>query len=394
MLARRYDSGEPVRVTFSGGLLASIEPIWTRESLVDWPWIAPAFFDLQINGYGGVWFSDERLTADQVLEVLEGYRTHGVTQLFPTLITNSHEALVHGFATIRAACDRETWADSMVAGCHLEGPFISPEDGPRGAHPAAYVRVCDWNEFAKLNSASGGRIRLVTVAPESTGAEDFIRRAVANHVTVALGHTSANSGQVQSAVNAGAKLSTHLGNGAHPVLKRHPNYIWDQLGEPRLWASVISDGHHLPESVLRSIVAAKTVERTIITCDASGLAGCEPGFYSTPFGKFEVLADGRIIVAGQQTLLAGSALTTEVCVARMIRATGVSLRTACDMAGRVPAALFNVDKTPLIPGRIANHILFDWQPVDAVISIREVYSASRQDVALKMEATRSSSSRG
>jgi N-acetylglucosamine-6-phosphate deacetylase len=376
ILARRYDSGEPVRVELVNSRLTRIEPLWTRETLDEWPWIAPGFFDLQINGYGGVWFSDERLSVDQVLEVLAGYRRHGVTRIFPTLITNSHSALLHGFATIRAACEREKWADSMVPGCHLEGPFISSEDGPRGAHPIQHVRACHWAEFVELNAASGGRIRLLTLAPEAPGAEDFIRRAVADNVTIAIGHTAATTAQILAAVNAGATLSTHLGNGAHPVLKRHPNCIWDQLGESRLTASVISDGHHLPDSVLRSIVAAKTPERIVITCDASGLAGCEPAAYSTPFGGFEVLADGRIVVAGQRTLLAGSALTTEVCVARMKHATGVSLCEACDMAGRIPGALFGLPQARFIPGEAANHILFDLAGEDEAIVVKEVFTAT------------------
>jgi N-acetylglucosamine-6-phosphate deacetylase len=271
--ARRYDSGEPVRIRIERGILASLEPLWTREPLDDWPWITPGFFDLQINGFGGTWFGDESLTVEQVLTVLAGFRERGVTRLFPTLITNSHAALLHGFETIAAACEREQWANAMVPGCHLEGPFISAEDGPRGAHPAAHVRPCDWTEFEKLNAASGRRIRLVTLAPECPGAIEFIRRAVASGVTVAVGHTAATGQQIQAAIDAGAKLSTHLGNGAHPVLKRHPNVIWDQLGDARLHASVISDGHHLPASVLRSILATKSAERTIITCDASGLAG-------------------------------------------------------------------------------------------------------------------------
>jgi N-acetylglucosamine-6-phosphate deacetylase len=373
--ARRYDSGDPVRIVFEAGRLAAVEPLATHESLNDWPWIAPGFFDLQINGYGGIWFADERLTVDDVLSVLRGYYDRGVTRLFPTLITNGQEALVHGFDTIKAACERERWADRMVAGCHLEGPFISGEDGPRGAHPAKHVRPCDWGEFERLNVAAGGRIRLVTLAPECPGAVDFISRAVAAGVVVAIGHTAATTSEIEAAVNAGARLSTHLGNGAHPVMKRHPNCLWDQLGEPRLLASVISDGHHLPASVLRSIVRTKTPERTIITCDASGLAGASSGVYETPFGRFEVVPDGRIIVAGQQTMLAGSALTTETCVARMIEATGVSLRAACDMAGGVPAALFKLPPTRLLPGEPANHIVFRWSPQEPTLDVIRVFAA-------------------
>jgi N-acetylglucosamine-6-phosphate deacetylase len=367
--ARRYDSGEPIRLSVHNDRIAEIEPLWTRESLHDWPWIAPAFFDLQINGYGGVWFADEKLTVDQVLTVLAGYREHGVSRLFPTLITSSREALEHGFRTVRAACEKERWVDQMVAGCHLEGPYISDQDGPRGAHPIQHVRPCDWAEFEALNAASGGRIRLVTLAAEAVGAVEFIQRAVAAGMLVALGHQAADAAQIRAAVDAGARLSTHLGNGAAGMLRRHPNFLWDQLAEDRLTASVISDGHHLPDTVLKAFVRAKSPERIVITCDASGLAGSPPGIYQTAFGPFEVVPEGKIVVAGQRTLLAGSAQTTETCVGHMVNAAGVTLGQACDMAGRIPLRLCGLDAPTLAPGSKADLVLFRFDPLHSALTI-------------------------
>src|SRR6185295_16579422 len=145
----------------------------------------------------------------------------------------------------------------------------------------------DWDEFSELQRVSGDRIRLVTIAPEVRHAVEFIRRAVDSGVRIAIGHTAATADQIGAAVNAGATLSTHLGNGAHPIMRRHPNYIWEQLGEPRLAASIITDGQHLPDSVIRSIVRAKSVRQTIVTCDASGWAGCAPGTYENDLGRVE-----------------------------------------------------------------------------------------------------------
>ncbi len=321
------------------------------------------------NGYGGVWFADEKLTVDQVLEVLAGYQTHGVARLFPTLITSSRQALEHGFRTVRAACEKEPWADRMVAGCHLEGPYISNVDGPRGAHPIQHVRPCDWAEFDALNDASGRRIRLVTVAAEAVGAIEFIRQATAAGILVALGHQAAEADQIRAAVDAGARLSTHLGNGAAGMLKRHPNFLWDQLADDRLTASVISDGHHLPDAVLKTFVRAKTPERIVITCDASGLAGMPPGVYETAFGPFEVVEDGKIVVAGQRTLLAGSAQTTEMCVGHMVKAAGVTLGQACDMAGRIPLKLCGLEATTLKAGAPADLVLFRFAPATGALTI-------------------------
>jgi N-acetylglucosamine-6-phosphate deacetylase len=358
--ARRYDTGEPVRVTIAGPKIAAVEPAHPNGDVADWPWIAPGLFDLQINGYGGVWFSDRSLTPAKVVKAIEPYFAHGVVRLCPTLITNSFEALFSGFAAIQAACAQHPWLDHVVAGCHLEGPYLSGEDGPRGAHPKAHIRPADWNEFCSLQKASGNRIRLVTIAPEVAGAIDFIRRAVATGVRISIGHTAATGEQIAAAVDAGATLSTHLGNGSHPVIRRHPNYIWDQLGESRLAASIITDGQHLPDSVIRSIVRAKSVQQTIVTCDASGWAGCAPGVYENELGKVEVLADGRIVVAGQRDILAGSGAATDACVAHAARCGAATLREAIDMTCRNPTRFFGFPEYGLRPGHPAD--LFAYRP--------------------------------
>mgnify|MGYP006416097503 CR=1 FL=1 len=357
---RRYDNGEPVSIVIEGERIASIEPAWPTGDVDDWPFVAPGMFDLQINGYGGTWFSSDKLTADAVIETLEPHFSYGITRLCPTLVTNSFEALAAGFQAIDEACRREAWVEKMVPGCHLEGPFISREDGPRGAHPLEHVRPADWDEFLKLQEISGNRIQLVTLAAESEGACEFIRKAVASGVVVAIGHTGASPEQITAAVDAGARLSTHLGNGAHGTIRRHPNYIWEQLGDLRLWASIITDGHHLPGSVVRSIIGTKSTYRTIITCDAAGLAGCPPGVYDEGTMKVEILGDGRIVIAGQQQLLAGSSLETDTCVSNAMQMGGVSLSEAVDMAGRNPARLLGFEEIRLHRGSRADLMLFHY----------------------------------
>jgi N-acetylglucosamine-6-phosphate deacetylase len=368
--ARRYDNGEPVRVEIAGDRIAAVDPAWPDGDPRGWPFVAPGWFDLQINGCGGTWFSDEGLTSEQVLNVLEAHFQYGITRLCPTLITNSFAALRAGLAAIHEACAREPWADRMVPGIHLEGPYISAEDGPRGAHPREHVRDCDWSEFEALQAAAGRRIRLVTLAPEAAGACEFIRRATASGVTVSIGHTAATGAQIAAAVEAGARLSTHLGNGAHGTLRRHPNYIWEQLGDPRLTASIITDGHHLPASVVRTVVRTKGALRTIITCDASGLAGCAPGTYDYHGASFEVLPDGPIVIAGQRQLLAGSGQQTDVCVANVAAMAGVPLREACDMAGRNPARLLGCEIGRLQRGGRADLVLFDWDGPGTRLAVR------------------------
>lgn len=364
---RHYENGEPVRISIEQGRIVAVEPAWPRRDAPPWPYVAPGLFDLQINGREGTWFGKARIEPDEVLRTLRAHFRFGLTRICPTLITNSFEALADGFAAIRAACEREAWADRLVAACHLEGPYISAEDGPRGAHPKEHVRPPDWDEFERLQEIAGGRIRLVTLAPELPDAIDFIRRATAERVVVAIGHTAATGNQIENAVQAGARLSTHLGNGAHGMIRRHPNYIWEQLGDRRLMASVIADGHHLPASVLRSIIYAKTVANVILTCDAAGLAGCPPGVYTEGEMQMEVLDDGRIVVAGQRQLLAGSSADTRHCVAEAVSAGRVKLHEALDMAGRNSARLLGLEQIRLRRGARADLFLFHFSGGDASV---------------------------
>jgi N-acetylglucosamine-6-phosphate deacetylase len=357
---RHYENGEPVQIHIDGERIAAIEPAWPPRGSAAWPYVAPGLFDLQINGRGGIWFGKTGITADEVLGVLKSHFRFGLTRLCPTLITNSFEGLAGGFAAIREACERERWADRLVPGCHLEGPYISGEDGPRGAHPREFVRPPDWNEFEKLQRISGGRIRLVTLAPELPGAVEFIQRAVAERVVISIGHTAAEPEQIAAAVDAGARLSTHLGNGAHGMLRRHPNYIWEQLGDPRLSTSVIADGHHLPASVLRSILRTKSTRNVILTCDAAGLAGCPPGIYTEGPMQMEILEDGRIVVAGQRQFLAGSGADTGQCVVEAVRNAEIALPQAVDMAGRNPARLLGFEEIRLRRGARADLFLFNF----------------------------------
>jgi N-acetylglucosamine-6-phosphate deacetylase len=369
ILGRRYDTLEPVRITVSGERIAAVEPAWPTGDVDDWPIVAPGLFDLQINGHGGVWFSDDTLTPEQVRTAVTAYPRFGVTRLCPTLITNSFAGLAQGFRAIRAACEQDALVNRLVAACHLEGPYISSEDGPRGAHPCEHVRPADWDEFQELQALSGDRIRLVTLAPEAEGAIEFIQKATASGVTIAMGHTAATPEQVTAAVDAGARLSTHLGNGCHAMLHRHRNYLIEQLADPRLTASLIVDGHHLPASLVRIFLKVKSSKGIVLTCDAAGWAGCPPGVYESKLGRSELLDTGKLVVAGQGELLAGSAQETDVCVVKVREFAGVSWQDAIDMTSRTPAKLLGFEPARLRRGGLADLFLFRHQPGDGRLTV-------------------------
>jgi N-acetylglucosamine-6-phosphate deacetylase len=190
---------------------------------------------------------------------------------------------------------------------------------------------------------------------------------------VAIGHTAATSEQIKAAVDAGARFSTHLGNGAHGQIRRHPNYIWDQLAEDRLWASLIVDGHHLPPPVVQSFVRAKTPQRCLLVSDITGMAGMPPGEYrGTSLGDVDVLEDGRLVVAGQRQYLAGASRPIGDGVANVMNFAGVDLKTAVEMASLRPAELMGL--RPLDPaiGNAENLVLLRLHRASANFNSLEV----------------------
>jgi len=359
--ARHYRTGERVDVTCCDGHIVGIAAAGRDGADLTAEWVAPTLFDLQINGCQGHAFSSRKLTLDQIREVADVCRQHGIAGLCPTLVTNSHEVITHGFNTLRRACEAEPTIAAALPCFHLEGPYLSPQDGPRGAHPKEHIRPPDWDEFNSWQDAAGGRIRLVTLSPEHDQALAFIERLTASGVVVAIGHTAATGPRILEAITAGARLSTHLGNGAHAVLPRHPNYIWEQLAADKLWASIIPDGHHLPPSVVKSIIRVKTPARTIITCDASSLAGLPPGLYTEWDTELEVLPSGKIVVPNTP-FLAGSGVFTDTCVGKAIEMAGIGLADAIDMSSARPREMLGLPMHGLEVGHPSKLMLFDWQP--------------------------------
>lgn len=364
--ARHCATGKPIAVAVDGGRITAIHDSDQEPE----SWIAPALFDPQINGCLGISFNSPKLAPDEVRKVSDVCRAHGIGAFCPTLITNSFDALRHGFATLSKALDAGAELARRMPCFHLEGPYLSGEDGPRGAHPREHIRDPDWAEFCRLQEAAGGRIRMVTVAPERTGALALIEKLTAMGVVVAIGHTAATGAQIRAAVAAGARTSTHLGNGCHAVLPRHDNYVWEQLACDDLWASIITDGHHLPAPLVKCISRVKGMSRLLITSDASSLAGLPPGKYREWGTDLEVLPSGKVVVSGTP-FLAGSGHFTDVCVANVIHMTGVSLADAIELASARPRQLLGLPVTTIEVGQPADLMLFDWQP-DGALTVREV----------------------
>lgn len=370
--ARRFDTGQVVRVTIAGGRIEEIVP---GNAMREAPWLAPGLIDLQINGFQGVEYNDAGLTVSQHERLSQACDAMGVTGYCATITTHSHDVMVNALHSLACAARESSAVARRLIGIHVEGPYISPEDGPRGAHPRNYCRPPNWDEFRRFQEAAEGRICLLTLSPEHPGSEHFIRRVMESGVVVAIGHTNANSDQMRAAVDAGATLSTHLGNGSHAMIRRHPNYIWDQLAEDRLIATLIVDGYHLPASVVQCFVRAKTPDRCLLVSDIVGLAGMPPGIYpSAKAGQIEILADGRLVVAGQNQYLFGASLSLLYGVANVMRFADVGLPTAIHMASSRPLQALGRTPARLEPGECADLILFD-VPSQGPLQLRATLNA-------------------
>jgi len=350
---KRFDTGEVATVTVAGGRIAGIEPGAVRPDIGGTEvWLAPGFCDIQINGYAGrdfnfdVW--GQSVASNGVLYDLRNLLAASGTALFcPTITTNSEQAIVGSLSAIAQALDADPPLERSIPGVHVEGPFIASEDGPRGAHPLEFVRDPDWSEFQRWQEAAGGRIRICTLAPERPGALPFIEKLSEAGVVAAIGHTAAEPEDIHNAVRAGARLSTHLGNGAHSLIRRHPNYIWEQLADDRLIASIITDGHHLPASVAKCIARVKGPDRLIVVSDAVSLGGLPPGLYHND--RYEVLPSGRVNLAGTP-YLAGAGHLLDTCVANAVRFTDLTLAEVVNSVTANPARLLGLDGRK---GRIA-----------------------------------------
>jgi N-acetylglucosamine-6-phosphate deacetylase len=333
-------------------------------------YLAPGLIDLQINGYAGIDWNDGPIEPDQLAEAAHRLLATGVVAFLPTLITGARDHFTDVVAAITRAIDEDPKVARACPAIHLEGPYISPIDGPRGAHPREHVRPPDWEEFARWQEAANGRIRLMTLAPEWPEALEFIERATAAGVIIALGHTAASPERIAEAASAGATFSTHLGNGSHAVLPRHENYIWAQLADDRLAASFIVDGHHLPPQVVKCMLRAKTIEKSILVTDAISAAGLGPGHHRLGHVQVEVSESGRVSLPGTP-YLAGSVLEMHTAVANAVRFAGVTLAEALQMASLYPARLLGLEDEygVIAEGSRADLILFDWNEDEGEIQI-------------------------
>ena len=357
LLGRDPVTGRGLAVEIEGGVIKAIEFAEHGERR----WLCAGLVDLQVNGYAGHDLNGLTLDAATVRALCQALLKVGVTTFLPTIITAPESRIIAALRTIREACAQHPEVAAMVAGIHVEGPHIAPEDGPRGAHPAADVRAPAIAEFDRWQVAAGGLVKLVTLSPHWPESPVYIRHLVKSGVVVSLGHTSADAAQIAAAVDAGATLSTHLGNGSHALLNRRHNHLWPQLADDRLTAMFIADGHHLTPAQLKTMLRAKGLERSLVVSDTVALGGLPAGKYETPIGgKVELKADGFLAIDdGTGNYLAGASLPMTAAIPVLVNQVGLTLGEAITLLTAAPGRIIGGGGV-LAVGQPADLVAFHW----------------------------------
>ncbi len=310
-----------------------------------------------MNGIAGIDFADPDVTVERLAEADGLLRAKGISRWLPTIVTRDAATIEAILARFAAA--RSRGAIPGAAGMHVEGPYISPQDGYRGVHQLRFVRDPDPAELERFQRISGGFIRLVTIAPERPGAEAFIRTAVRLGIKVAMGHTAATTAETTRAADAGLTLTTHLFNGCAQLVDRHANVLYAQLAEDRLWGCFIADGHHVPRAALRVGLRAKGWQRSILVSDISRFSGLPDGGYEME-GRQVEKRDGGVFVKASP-LLSGAARTLDEDVALLARESEPGIERCLLMASTHPAAALDEPGwAELSPGRRGPLVAFSW----------------------------------
>ncbi len=311
--------------------------------------MVPGLVDLQVNGYRGVDFSGTELTQENFTLACRELLSAGTTAFLPTLITSPAEIYERNLPIIASVIGTEEF-QGRVLGIHLEGPFISSQDGARGAHDARWVRKPDVAYLEQLIRLADSKVRLITIAATQDGAEDLARCAVRNRIAVALGHHMANEQDLERLVAAGAKALTHLGNGVPSLLSRHQNPVWAGMANDDLSATVIADGHHLPPSMLTTILRTKGPERCIIISDASPLAGLPPGEYWSMGAQVRLEENGKLHNPATG-YMAGSSATILACANHLVSLGLAGLNELVTMFCYNPLRLLGISPKQIPPAK-------------------------------------------
>lgn len=336
--------------------------------------LAPGLVDLQINGYKGIDFNSGSLTIEQIENAVKELLKDGVTAFLPTLITNDPRIIERNLGLFRQACEENVLLGDCIWGIHLEGPFISREDGARGAHPVEWIIEPSLELLDKWQKISGDRIKLITLSPEYKKSLEFIKKCIKEDIKVSIGHTKASSEQIQASIKAGASMSTHLGNAISQTLHRHKNILFDQISNDHIFASIITDGHHLPNELIKIICRTKP-GKVFLVSDSTMFSGMKPGIYDSIIGKkIELSENKRLSIYEDEEYLAGSASSLADCLNYLLKESILSLEHAWEMASSIPGNFIAPGRLPSNNGLVLISVLKDEIEILASIKNDRVFA--------------------
>jgi len=352
-----YKDHTPIEISVEGEQIKAIASC--NQKIPDSIYLGPGFTDIQVNGYGGFDYNEIHTDPLKLSSISRLLFKEGVTTHFPTIITNSSDQITRLIRQIITLRKQDEISALSIEGLHIEGPFISGIDGPRGAHPKEFVCAPDWHLMQQWQEAAEGLIKIITLSPEWENTNSFIEQCVKHNILVFIGHTNATHQQLLDAVSAGASLSTHLGNGMHPVITRHPNYLWSQLADDRLGASIIADGFHLPAEVIHVFQKVKN-EKLLLVSDSVSLAGMPPGDYDLHIGGQVTLTKaGKLHLRNNPSIFAGSANNIRHGVSFLIKNNLATLAEAWEMASLRPQKLIHPDLPVFDSSAYADLVVID-----------------------------------
>lgn len=304
----------------------------------------PGFIDLQVNGYAGIDINDPATSPDKIIELSEILAEKGTAAFLGTIYTAPKEAMEQCVENVALAIQKQE-KPGRILGIHLEGPFISAEEGYRGAHPKNAICAADLPWFRKLQKISHNTIRIVTLAPEQKNVLNFIR-TFSPEVLISVGHSNCNYETLRKAVDAGLKIATHIGNACAHTVDRHDNPIVRILAQPELPLCFIADGLHLPQAFIRMLINARPTEKLIVVSDSVAVGGLKPGNYRVSNGMEVILEkNGRITLASNPNLMAGSSATMLQCMNHMASLNLLTYYELFNIGYSNPLKLLNSDVT-------------------------------------------------
>lgn len=318
-------------------------------------YVLPGFVDVHLHG--GVGYDVMDGDPHAVLEIARFHAQHGVTSLLPTTMTAPPAETLRAVEAVAQAIHEAVprrEAGARILGVHLEGPFISPQFP--GAQPATHIRPPDVQEFLQL--VATGPVRMITLAPEQSGALELIRAAAARGIITVLGHTNATYEECQAGVALGLSQATHTYNAMRGLHHRQPGALGAVLADDRIDAQLIADNIHVHPAAMAILARCKGVDHTILITDAMRAAGLPPGEY-TLGGQAVTVADGECRLA--DGTLAGSVLTMERALANFVAATGMTLAEAWPASSQVAARALGLahEIGRIAPGYRADLVLLD-----------------------------------